>query len=1447
MAAISGGSADKVSNRFEHWWTAYRVAEMLRGGRVWSIRLEAPGDLGKGVEYVIEESTRTLVEQVKADATRWTTAAVIRRGILIHAQAHVMAGREFQLVVSSSAEELETITGRSRLADNFDEFRNVLLTDVGRRDLVDIARNWNLSEPEAWIVLRSVFVEHHTQHSLRRMVEASYEVLLASNPAAVVDELRSFFDDHLQQTITPTMIWRYLEDRGFTRRQLVGDDTTLNHVRDSLARQVRRVRREAPANGTVDRDELKQLREVLLQVPPPRLVVVDGAAGSGKSTIVTECIDKFERDGWFVGVVRLDGVAADARTARSLGPAMDLNDSPPVVLSALAGTGRALLLLDQLDAVSLYSGRIPDVFEAVDDALQTSAQFENLTVVAAVRTVDLENDPRLRALVAPGSTTVQVHVGDLSVHSVEQALVRLGVEPQSTTPEVLSLLRLPLHLAMFSRLDARSREPVRTRVDLCKAVEDRFRSDAAKRAPAEQFDRALTDLVARMSERETLFVPTFEIPAGLEPALVALESEGCLVRDRSNWAFFHETFFDFLFARSFVARGHDLHDFLVESGQHLFRRAQTRQIIEYLAAHDSDRMRKDVARLLYSANVRLHLKAVVLQVLRSVPATAADWKVVEPLAMSNDPLAGSAISLLSELQWFDAVDAAGRFEMWLRDGEPDDVNRLTRVFIGAVRHRPSRVAALLRPYISSGGDWPARLRSVIVPLMSLELVDFAIELIEAGLVDKSGLESAGRDFWSIAYPLTRGDENRAAGAARLVGAYLRRGCLVAAQAGSSNPFESGHLGDQSQMGLSIPFEIARLAPAAYLREVAPHILAIVGSASTPMEEARWATRTNHPHEVHVALFSATETAMRAVADGDPQALTDFKSHLSESSQKAIRFLMCRCLAIGGEADKAIAWLVADKANLELGTLYEGLSATRQLISAAAPSCSADLYDLLETTILAYVPEWERSPGRGRAYGSTQRALLAALPTERLSHLARLRLDELKRKFGHYEERTEEGAIYGGVAVSPVPEDAAEKMRDDQWLKALRKHSHPGAAFKGHEYIGGALQLAQVLQAQSASTPDRFASLARTFDETIPVEAMRAVIDGVSETLDIDALEAMLTHAADVYGDDASGSVCLAIRSRALHTSSTSIDLVERFTASTSETARSDAATAIAGILCAKAGSGESLRPLVARLAGDPSTRVRCAAADAIRAMLNQDREWALDCAERLLENCSAEHLIVPPVAALFATVVAWEPTKFEQLMASLLDEPRGAGELAGGVWARLSILERLTAGMAKDFASLPVAWRKGATEIALHNLPQGIELIQAALNDPDMEVRKLAGRAAWSLTDLRGDHVTTLIGHIQESPQYDECCEGLLYGLGEMAERLPPGTIEILERAVGLGGTALGDMRTAAARLSDHIASVTVRLYRQSDPETRARCLDIVDQLVSVGSIGIDEALDDER
>ena len=72
-------------------------------------------------------------------------------------------------------------------------------------------------------------------------------------------------------------------------------------------------------------------------------------------------------------------------------------------------------------------------------------------------------------------------------------------------------------------------------------------------------------------------------------------------------------------------------EFLTASEQHLFRRAQVRQVLAYLRDADRSRYCSELSALLADSRVRIHIKDLILATLVSVDDPDDDeWAVLEP-------------------------------------------------------------------------------------------------------------------------------------------------------------------------------------------------------------------------------------------------------------------------------------------------------------------------------------------------------------------------------------------------------------------------------------------------------------------------------------------------------------------------------------------------------------------------------------------------------------------------------------------------------------------------------------------------------------------------------------------------------------------------------------------------------------------------------------------------
>ncbi|TBO58139.1 hypothetical protein EYS09_18975 [Streptomyces kasugaensis] len=1199
----------------------------------------------------------------------------------------------------------------------------------------------------------------------------------------------------------------------------------------------------------------------------------------GKSTVAGDVITMAEDQGWPVLPFRMDEVEADDRTAEAVGRRLGLLSSPATLIARVADGAPALLVVDQLDAASSYSGRIPDVFEAVDDMLEALTASPNIKVVLIARTVDVEKDPRLTSLAGQEGTVERFPLGLLDAEAVRTVLEAGGTSPQTLGRDTLDLLRTPLHLAVFSRLSKRARTTsYRSLQELYAQYTDESRREVERSLPPDAWLDITRQLVDEMSRRETVTVPYALLDRFARSDLAVLVSAGVLLHaDNDRIGFFHETYFDYLFARSFVLAGKDLHDFLATSGQALFHRAQTRQVLEHLRDTDRTEFRRTAVRLLTSDLVRPHLRFVVLAVLEQLAATSEDWASLDPLAWDEGVTAGKLRGLLALPSWFDASDT-GRWEQWLAD--PRLMPLAFPQLEWCTDHHPARVTELVEPYRDADGPWRQRLLDWVCKWPSAFSADLVRRLIDRGDFDDghAGPSGVGAGFWHVFEQLA---EKEGASAICLLGAFLTRGFQRAVAAGHSDPFDSGHLPMTvgSPVGTLVS-ETAAAAPGETLDHILPFVIAVAEAShaahaerGTPSPRWSWPPSPFNP-DLDEALYAAAHDALRTLAQQNPSSVTEAMGLLAASRGTALSFLACRTYTVWNRPDEALAWLMADPEHLHVGWLDSACWASRELIAEATRDCGDDTLVRLVRILLHHFPSWERHPENRYAFGRTQYVLLGAVDERRRSPEVQRRLGELERKFPRTPPvgpRNTEAHLVG----PPIVSSAGEHMTDAQWLSALRKHDKEGVDWSGDPPTGGATELASLLESLAKRQPERFVQLGRAFDESIPPPAFGALINGVAGKVDVSNLLDLCTHARRLTGEHAGRAICGAIRITAAQAAAhpAAINLLHSciddphpaFEAARTDSGsgqhyyggdllaaginstRGEAALALGALLVEADAPVQDLLPLLDRLAQDPIMAVRVCAAEPVTALLRRAPQDALDLAERLFTGVPVDVHDARTTQTLLTRALLHDTKRFAAELIRALEGPEGAARHAGAAWSVLAMQGRLIPCLPPEPDGLTPAARQGAAEMAATDPAHGAQLLRGMFRDGDAAVRRAAARSMRAVASMPPGVANDLIGSFLTSPALAEQPETLARSLSQSTLRLPSRTIEACQALAAISTENSREGRRGHVLVQRYLIETVLRLYRQGDLVTRAQCLDIIDDLYRVDARGLNAALSGER
>ena len=801
------------------------------------------------------------------------------------------------------------------------------------------------------------------------------------------------------------------------------------------------------------REEVETVLDILTLADRTHGVLLTGEAGVGKSGVILQVVESLQEQGLPLITFRVDRLESTVLPS-DVGHQLGLRDSPANVLAAVAQGRDCVLVIDQLDATSLASGRHPQFFDCVAEILQQAQAHPRMRLLLACRKFDIDNDARLRRLSGETGIVETVPVNRLSHTTVREVVADLGFDADRLDSKQLDLLSIPLHLSLLSEVAALTSIDVLD-FQTAKDLYDRFwdyKQDVIRMRIGRsiQWTRVVDALCDYMSNRRILSASANTVDEYDHDAQ-AMASEHVLIRDGQRYSFFHEGFFDYAFARRFAARGLELLPLLRSGEQHLFRRAQVRQILVHEREADLTRYLDDLRSLLINPAIRFHLKQVVFGLLAQLSdPTEHEWQVLASLIGNFEDTLTNEVwrTLHGSAPWFLLLDSLGIVTRWLVDPHEECVNRAVMLLLSVQKQLPDRVAELCKPYVGASAEWNKRLVYIAQWAdvgAGRRFCDLFLLLIDQGILDEArGPIAVNSDFWSLIYSLPG---ERPDWACQVIGHYFQRRLTLSLSTGNPNPFSrnAGVIPD-SQLHEEIFMRSARGAPLPFVQEVLPFMLRVMSLTAEQIGDPPWpdpSGNTGSWASIHEQRCPPCRYGDRLslLATGDSEAFVRVAIQLSMENFETVQYLLIRGYTANGArfADEAAEYICTRPTRLRTGYGDNLYWATRQLLEAITPHCSAEWLAGLEEAILNYYPEWERSIEGHHAYGRAQLILLEGIIPSRRSAAAARRLDEWRRRFRVQSvEPPDQWRLASGI---PIPESAAERMTDDQWLSAVARYSH----------------------------------------------------------------------------------------------------------------------------------------------------------------------------------------------------------------------------------------------------------------------------------------------------------------------------------------------------------------------------------------------------------------------
>lgn len=1148
MALESGGFADKFGNSYESIWVAKQLLKLAQE-EIRSVVVEPLGDDETGVDLIIEDlEGQREFHQCKSShkyADVWTLARFDEAGVLKKAYDQIRRTNcVFKIVSPFSFTQLSQLSQSAKnTTPNPEDFIRYQVKPSRERtkfyeDLCARLKSYSddeLTSSDAINFLRNFeVIDFQTSSDSIENITKLAQLLFIDNPNNIINFLKNYpiAFNKLRSPITSSQLFRDMKEQGFNQRVYQDDER--------VAPIIQRINRDFEStikpnlidDVLIERPEFDECIESLDTHP---ITMIEAEAGMGKSVFLLQLNQYAHERGYITLPIRLDR-SRPKNNVDDFGRDLGLTHSPVYCLNAFTGANKAIIVLDQLDAIRWTSNHSNNALQICQEiASQVIHLRENnfdICLVLACRGFDLKDDPQLQHWISGLDNKIK-HV-TLSALPVEE--VKEIINPYENYDSLSSVkkdvLRVPIWLNLYLKIASSNFSNLNfdSKVDLISLYwKNRLNLLNEMSIDTSLANSIIEEFIAKASQDMQFSLPINVLNSPNPEVLNALISIGVLQEHDNKISFQHQALFDYhLGKRLFDIARQSSYDLLLEIGskseQTLTRREHIKYALKLLAQYKQKLFCDNVSALLTSPNIRFHIKYLVINVIHEITDIKTPLRKLILGLIDDEVLSQPFINhaCFGQPQIVEVLSRAEVITEWLK-GDDSQIDLAIRLLGSIADKAPDIVIKEVAPYIGISEQWNNRCYSSL----SWDLKDDSDEMfyVRKQLI-KLGCSVNFID-WSS---LVKRNPSRALELIQLIIEYYKEELTDSSIDFRSNSNQShllhrriwreAQIEDLEAISKDLPHEV--------LGKLIPQVFETL-SYSTNQNDYRliWFYRARLPLNEHreSLVKGLLNTIFHAGQhySNEPENLFNILSPYLDSEHPVVEFIIANLfLNLSVDySDKVIEWLLANpKTRLACGNDYEEPKwvLPSKLLEKFSQHCSDDLFNMIENLILNFGISKEIENIKSIFYsrkkhgyfensywGEAQYFLLKKMDVNRLSLKSTNLYQVLKRRFQRCSDTDfySYDSSFGGVVTSPLKKLNA--LSDKAWRKIILNDEKRFDIWKmkplANEVIAESSirMFAQSFQEAVKNEPKRFAKFALTLPSDINKEFIESIYYGLADT------------------------------------------------------------------------------------------------------------------------------------------------------------------------------------------------------------------------------------------------------------------------------------------------------------------------------------------------------------
>lgn len=429
----------------------------------------------------------------------------------------------------------------------------------------------------------------------------------------------------------------------------------------STFREYSSLRNNPPTLYPVIKREIEQ-HEILEWIKNPsekdhinRVGFITGSPGVGKTAFTNMIFNELsEINAYLVWGLKVDQI--EFKDVDNLAEKMRFKKSLLSIIDRIRKKyERIVIIIDQIDALSLSLSSDRTPLTTIANFIYDLSLRPGVRVLVSCREYDINNDPILKDLF---NFRNRWRLNNFSKDKVISILNANNSE-SNLSEELINFLGNPLNLSLY--LMAGESDITLNPLNVNSLYDIIWRNKILNHSYKTDEKLNLIEFIGRISEAmynaQRINVPVVKYQTAYFKEIDYLSSVGLIRQENNRLQFFHQTLYDYVYARRFVENEKSLIEELKNQHQGLFIRSQIHSVLLYLRSHVEDNYFATVKAILNPTDgIRFHIKVLTLTLMatQSSPSHSEKW-LAKNIIFPNKELGRVFFNAISTKEWFDFV------------------------------------------------------------------------------------------------------------------------------------------------------------------------------------------------------------------------------------------------------------------------------------------------------------------------------------------------------------------------------------------------------------------------------------------------------------------------------------------------------------------------------------------------------------------------------------------------------------------------------------------------------------------------------------------------------------------------------------------------------------------------------------------------------------------------